>query len=252
VKSATKGGIVPCPHEAVWRLQRQGRRLWACASPTGWPTTAWIAAARWRILTHWTYCGACSADYRGVHYSARLGCGRDKVGIFGVYETFDMLYFIQQSTYSLDCVGLIMRKKRLLIGCSVLFLCVIIGLCITDGYIMSQFSSNNYLQRLAGVSELGTFDETQQALSRQVPRGTSKADILAYLEAHNVHEDRFESGQWMRYQIQERKVLVLLSDPSFPWHINIACNHFGYILHFNLDARGALEDVVINSSAVCL
>ncbi len=46
------------------------------------------------------------------------------------------------------------------------------------------------------------------------------------------------SGQWMRYQVQERKVLVLLSDPSFPWHINIACNHFGYILHFNLDAQG--------------
>ncbi len=88
-------------------------------------------------------------------------------------ETFDMLYFFTTKvTCSLDCMELIMRKKRLLIGCLVLFLCVIIGQSITDGYIMSQYSSNNYLQRLAGVSELGTFDETQQALVASSERHT--------------------------------------------------------------------------------
>jgi hypothetical protein len=147
-----------------------------------------------------------------------------------------------------------MMKNRLIARCCLLFLVMLMGYCFVTNYITSQYSSSDYLQRLAGVSELGTLDETRTALFRKLPIGTSKTEIVAYLEAHSIHEDTFEGGQWMRYQLKntERKVLVLLSDPSFPGHINIACGQFGYIIHLNLDKQENLEEIVVHNSAVCL
>jgi hypothetical protein len=134
---------------------------------------------------------------------------------------------------------------------SILLFC---SYCALSSYLSSTYSSYDYLRRLAGVSELGTFAETRTAILQQLPAGTPKATIIAYLEARNIPEDRFEGGQLMRYQQKDNayKVLVLLSDPPFPWKINIACSHVGYVVHFNLDSQRRLIDVAINSTAICL
>jgi hypothetical protein len=131
---------------------------------------------------------------------------------------------------------------------------VFLSYCAISSYMASTYSAPDYLRRLANVSERGTFDETRTAILQQLPVGTSKETIITYLEAQNIHADQFKGDQFMRYQWKdnERKLLVLLSDPPFPWTMNIACSQFGYIIHFDFNEQDQLINVVINSTAVCL
>ena len=76
--------------------------------------------------------------------------------------------------------------------------------------------------------------------------------MYAFLEAHGVERDRFVGGQWMRYQPKNNAntILGLLSDP--PYRLTLFCSGGGYIVRFQLDAQDRLDDILIESTSVCL
>jgi hypothetical protein len=59
-------------------------------------------------------------------------------------------------------------------------------------------------------------------------------------------------GQSMRYQPRNdtHTILGLLSDP--PYRLTLFCSGGGYIIRFQLDARDRLDDILVESTTVCL
>jgi hypothetical protein len=125
--------------------------------------------------------------------------------------------------------------------------------CAGSQYVDDHLSARAYLDGLAGVSAREvTLSGVRTRLLQRLPRGTPAADIYAFLEAHGVERDRFVGGQWMRYQPKNdtNAILGLLSDP--PYRLMLFCSGGGYIIRFQLDAQDRLDDILIESTAVCL
>jgi hypothetical protein len=89
-------------------------------------------------------------------------------------------------------------------------------------------------------------------LLQRLPSGTAEADVYAFLEAHGIERDRFVGGQWMRYQPTNdtNTILGLLSDP--PYRLTLFCSSGGYIIRFQLDTHDRLDDILIETTSVCL
>ncbi len=146
-----------------------------------------------------------------------------------------------------------MILKRFLIATVTLLMLGLIGWCIISEYTVRTMSASVVLYRLAGATEQAMSDETiRLMLLERIPVGTSDTNIVAFLEANGVERDRFTSGQFFRYQVQDNysNILTLLTSP--PWIINIFCGQSNYGIRFFLDRERKLKDIIIENYTRCL
>jgi hypothetical protein len=107
------------------------------------------------------------------------------------------------------------------------------------------------LNRLAGdATQRLSLKDVQAALLHRLPPGTPRPTVIAYLEAHDIIRDRFEGGQWLRYQDQGRVILGLISDP--PWQLTLFCTGSTYYVRFYFDDAERLHDILVENQIVCL
>jgi hypothetical protein len=146
-----------------------------------------------------------------------------------------------------------MRRKRLLLISFCAVMLGLLGWCGISEYTLRTMSASAVLARLARVSDRAASDATlRQALLTHVPIGTRDSDIITFLEHNGVERDRFASGQFVRYQVQDegRTILALLTSP--PWIIRFFCSPGNVGVRFLLDDEHKLHDIVIEDYTRCL
>ncbi len=145
-----------------------------------------------------------------------------------------------------------LRRRFTIFGISTIVL-VLTAICGFDAYRSTRWSAQTYLTRMAGLPDgYVSLEDARSSLLHHLPKGTPVSTVISFLEKQGVEQDQFVGGQFMRYQIQRegRTILGLLSDP--PRLISFPCTGTGYIIHFGFDVVGLLNDIVVQSSEVCL
>jgi hypothetical protein len=146
-----------------------------------------------------------------------------------------------------------MRVKRLLLASFCVVVLGLVGWCGISEYTLRTMSASAVLARLAGVTDRAASDTTlRQALLTHMPVGTRDTEIIAFLERNSVERDRFTSGQFVRYQVQDdgRTILALLTSP--PWIIRFFCGPGNVGVRFLLDNEHKLHDILIEDYTRCL
>jgi hypothetical protein len=145
------------------------------------------------------------------------------------------------------------QRGRILATAAILLVLAPIVCCAGSQYVDNNLSAVAYLSRLVGASTRGlSLPDVRTRLLQRVPRGTPEAEVYTFLEANGVERDQLAGGQSMRYQPKNdfNTILGLLSDP--PYRLELFCGGGGYIIRFQLDAQNRLEDIMVESTAVCL